>query len=105
MRNDYDWNEVEWILANAVRRVTEQDRQLLEFEASERAFVHRLAVYLEATFWGWHVDCEYNRQDGGANPKMLKIEDKDKRAFPDIIVNLRGPCGMRDYGTICWPSK
>ena len=55
------------------------------------AFAHRLAVYLESAFDGWHVDCEYNRQDGRAdNPKVLTIEGREKKALPDIIIHRRG---------------
>ncbi len=91
MRNDYEWNEINRIVRGALSRVMHDDADLLRFEVHERAFTHRLAVYLEKAFEGWHVDCEYNRQDGLANnPKMLTIDGMERRAFPDIIVHRRG---------------
>jgi hypothetical protein len=92
MRNDYEWNEIEAIVRDALTRVVREDADLFRFEVHERAFTHRLAVYLEQAFEGWHVDCEYNRQDGERdNPKILNIEGVERRAFPDVIVHRRGP--------------
>lgn len=65
------------------------DRYLIETEIQECAISHRLAVYIEQQFAGWHVDCEFNKN--GNDPKLAEIAVKSKR--PDIIVHVRGPQG------------
>jgi hypothetical protein len=66
----------------------------MRFRASERAVVHGLAVYLEHAFWGWHTDCEYNRQGGRPDPKQAALGGEPPRnVVPDIVVHLRGPNG------------
>lgn len=84
---------------DALRRLLEDDEQLLEADANERSITHRLAVYLEEGFPGWHVDCEYNRSLGnGGYKKVLSYEFEEtippddleaKSVFPDIIVHRR----------------
>ncbi|MEX0781879.1 MAG: hypothetical protein WD557_04455 [Dehalococcoidia bacterium] len=73
-----------------------RDAVLLRVGANERSTTHRLAMYLEPHFPGWHVDCEYNRLD--ANPKELPRCPKDpvpptdldaRTVYPDIIVHKR----------------
>ena len=91
MRNDYEWPQVEFLIYNAMRRVVDQDADLVVLLANERSVTHRVAVYLESGFWGWHVDCEYNRQEGGVIPKTIQIDEKDLNVSPDIIVHRRGP--------------
>jgi hypothetical protein len=92
-------HEVATHVAAAVTRLLRSgdgDRYLLEVDANERSISHRLALYLEDEFPGWHVDCEYNRD--GHDPKRLQLEpdtvlsddDQGKTVFPDIIVHKRG---------------
>jgi hypothetical protein len=58
-------------LNNALRRVAENDRHLLEFDLSERCIASRLAFYLQNEFPEFNVDVEYNRD--GEPPKRLGL--------------------------------
>lgn len=80
-------------------RVLKEDFYLLRVSANERAITHRLAIYLEAHFPEYHVDCEYNRD--GVGPKVLyeltanmqevlPDDDNASTVFPDVIVHRRG---------------
>jgi hypothetical protein len=63
---------------------------------------HRLALYLQDTFKGWDVDCEYNRNRYDTKKLImgddihLKVEttqtddEQGKTVYPDIIVHRRG---------------
>ncbi|MDE0573738.1 hypothetical protein ON058_09980 [Demequina sp. B12] len=75
---------------NAYLTVLQQDRDLLLWDSSERSLTHRLAVYLEREFPGYHVDCEYNRDRGGSARKVLSDAQGTGRVFPDIVVHRRG---------------
>ena len=104
------FDEVQEKVHHALNRLIEKDAYLLENNVCERAIGHRLAVWLEESFQGWKVDCEYNREyldgengdrvqgkcvyllekrirDGGfqslASPESISV-------FPDIIVHKRG---------------
>lgn len=80
----------------ALRELLEHDAYLLEWDVNERSIAHRFAMYLQAQFSNWDVDCEYNRD--GVNPKRIghlgldpDAEDTEgKTVFPDIIVHRRG---------------
>ena len=83
-------------VTRAAERVVRDDPDLLQLDANERALTHRLALYLESEFDGWHVDCEYNRNRH--DPKVLNLpvaedvtsDDTDARTvFPDVIVHRR----------------
>jgi hypothetical protein len=99
-------------LDSAVRQVLDRDRYLLEKDINEPAISHRLAVYLEAEFEGFNVDCEYNGNvdaDSGrkyihflkTRAKQLGLIDTNaieqelvyRSVFPDIIVHKRGQNG------------
>jgi hypothetical protein len=79
----------------ALAELLKHDSYLLEKDVNERSISHRLAVYLQTQFSGWHVDCEYNRNHDDV--KRLQLEsrhatDQDIEAvtvFPDIIVHKR----------------
>jgi hypothetical protein len=71
---------------DALVRVYAHDFALFQKGVSEWAIAHRLAVYLERDFGGWHIDCEYNRQ--GINSK--KRNDAGALIRPDIIIHHRG---------------
>lgn len=83
-------------LRNALQKLLERDAYLLTVDANERSIAARLAMYLQAEYTDWHVDCEYNRD--GIDPKRLAfsgldstIEDAEARTvFPDIVVHVRG---------------
>jgi hypothetical protein len=94
------WESVEQKIDKAIAYVMERDRELIEDGPSERAVAHRLAVYLEWLFEGWHIDCEFNRQGDDRDPK--KIAERrpppprpnhrrtDRRlVLPDIVVHRR----------------
>lgn len=91
-------DEVKRRLISAAMQVYKNDKYLLDYNVSERAITHRLAVYLEELFPQWHVDCEYNRD--GADIKRVGglciscpagcSERSGERVFPDVIVHLRG---------------
>ncbi len=79
----------------AIRKVYENDRDLIDLKANERAIAHRLAVYLEETDSGKTVDCEYNRYGSVTDPKALPgvehcKEDKETDwIIPDILIHMR----------------
>lgn len=88
----------------AVARLLNNDRHLLEIDASERAISHRLGMYLANKFDRWDVDCEYNRMGRDIRNKclytykellraeglQLNVQEPRARVFPDIIVHRRG---------------
>lgn len=98
------WAEIEARIRCAVRELQAADGFLLEVDANERTITHRLAIYLEAQFSGWHVDVEYNREGKEGDPKRLNwdeiaagadanelVRDTEGRTiYPDIIVHERG---------------
>lgn len=81
--------DVEDRVVRAVRRMMVDDAHLLLKDCSEMAIMHRIAVYLEADFYGWHVDVEYNRD--GHDPKAPRFDVPDRSlAVPDVLVHGRG---------------
>ncbi len=89
---DMDNSTIVKIVNSAISQVQGEKRPL-QHGASERSFAHRLAVYMEDSFDGWDVDCEYNRQR--MIPKELEgiagceAQKKTDRIYPDIIVHRR----------------
>ena len=80
----------------AVEQLLERDRYLFVHCVGERAISHRLAIYVEAQFPDWDVDCEYDRN--GEARKMIpdgtgNDDDEGSAVLPDIIVHRRGPGG------------
>ncbi|GBF08136.1 hypothetical protein DAERI_230027 [Deinococcus aerius] len=92
------------------------DRLLIERKLNPKSLVHRLAVYLERQFPGFHTDCEYSRNSRVDEPTydfpyMSRPRQRDLRrnlirqglsepeaeaatqtvtgAYPDIIVHYR----------------
>lgn len=92
------------------------DRLLIERRLHQKSVVHRLAVYLERQFPGFHTDCEYSRNSRVDEPTydfpyMSRPRQRDLRrnlmrqglseqeaeaaahtvthAYPDIIVHSR----------------
>lgn len=70
----------------AIKKLIENDRELIE-NKMEWATAHRLAVYLEEHYPGWHIDCEYNKR--GPDFKTKHNSDNQYRR-PDIIIHHRG---------------
>jgi hypothetical protein len=95
-----DEEDVVTRLNHALRRLTDNDRYLLEFDLSERCIASRLALYLQNEFPEHAVDVEYNRD--GAVTKRLGLPEEcanyrnpngEALAVPDVIVHRRGPEG------------
>jgi hypothetical protein len=102
-------------LTEALQKVLENDRHLLEHGIHEPAISHRLAVYLEQKFSDFNIDCEYNGNvEADSGRKYIYIlKDKAKElgvlkegeeeqeflyrcVFPDIIVHKRGYNGSEN---------
>jgi hypothetical protein len=67
---------------------------LFEHDLGERTLTHRLAVYLEAQFPGWKVDCDYDRLGERTLrlPRGSIVSTDDhlaKSIYPDIVVHQR----------------
>jgi hypothetical protein len=75
------------ILKTAIQRFLATDGDLIRRHAHEQAISARLAVQLEMLLPDWHVNCEYNRQGGGIDPKE---DSTGAHRRPDIIVHERG---------------
>ncbi|WP_085866193.1 hypothetical protein, partial [Klebsiella pneumoniae] len=83
-------------VSHALSELLFNDHDLLSIDANERSITFRFAMYLQLSFPGWNVDCEYNRD--GVEPKRLRhlelypdSEDVEaKTVFPDVIVHRRG---------------
>ena len=65
--------EVRKRVENALRRVVEDDQDLLENDLGERCIASRLAMYLQQEFPEHSVDVEYIRD--GVVPKMLDLPE------------------------------
>jgi hypothetical protein len=85
-------------VAAAVTALFDRDAFLFKHNANERSITHCLAIHLALRFFGWHVDCEYNRD--GFDPEILHRSGEDEasetngsRVYPDIIVHHRGRPG------------
>ncbi|MCW5874803.1 MAG: hypothetical protein KIS88_09195 [Anaerolineales bacterium] len=89
-------NEIKNRFEAALNEFLTEDLDLLTRNVNERSLTHRLALYLEKQFQGWHIDCEYNRN--GYQPKEINIlpqnastsDTEGRSVFPDIIVHQRG---------------
>jgi hypothetical protein len=90
-----EWERIRQRLQRCIDRLIDQDWRLLELGPSERAVMHRLAVYIGQEFPTWHVDCEYNRQGEEGKRKQIILESgaDSSDADPDIIVHVRGSNG------------
>jgi hypothetical protein len=82
-----DFSELKSRVHRAIDVLYARDAKLFTVDASEWALAHRLAIYLEHEISGWNVDCEYNRQGNGRDPKTNELEEKVR---PDITIHHRG---------------
>jgi len=87
---DQSFSTLETGIHLALGQLLSRDADLLRQDTSEWAIAHRLAVYLESQLSGWNIDCEYNRQGYGCDPKH---NHDDKAIRPDIVVHHRGHGG------------
>jgi len=82
-----------------IKTLEKLDEYLLGVNINERALTHKLAVYYEALFPKWDVDCEYNKNGHGPKDvdfdprnllnRMLRIlRDEDFAAARDIMGNF-----------------
>jgi hypothetical protein len=83
-------------IIRAYKMLLARDAHLLIVDANERSLTHRLAMYLQAEFPDYNVDCEYNRNGMDAKKlvefkKQIASDDTDGvTVYPDIIVHHRG---------------
>jgi hypothetical protein len=75
------------IVRQALDALVARDAILLTNNGSEWSIAHRLGVYLEHALPGWNIDCEYNRQGEGDDPKC---NPNGTRVRPDIVIHHRG---------------
>lgn len=79
-------------VARCIERLKDHDACLLE-HGHEQSATHRLAMYMQDEFPGWHVDVEYNRDLGA--PKRINYSPDghtlpaEHKIRPDIIVHQR----------------
>lgn len=93
-------SELNEIVDAAWSKLTNQDGDLINCGASERAVAHRLALYLESEFvnrghGGWHFDCEYNRMLDGDH-KSIKDFEQVAAEMEDRLVKLKNRKGLID---------
>ena len=86
-------NDLDEILQTALARLFEEERDILERDASERAICAALLPILRPSFPHHRVHAEYNRR--GIEPKEVRMPDADGnltmgRVFPDLIVHQPG---------------
>jgi len=99
---DLSHKEVKQKVRTAIELLIKKDARLLKIDINERSITHKLALYLQDSFKGWDVDCEYNRNR--YDTKRLSIggdvrltvettqtnDEQGKTAYPDIIVQNLG---------------
>ena len=83
----------------AFAKFFENNATLLDINANERSFTHKLAEYLQEAFSNMDVDCEYNRHGDSVKKAMKipayeheKIKPYDleaKTVYPDIVIHKR----------------
>lgn len=80
----------------AISELLVHDGELLVNDANERTITHRFALWLQAQFPEWKVDCEYNRHYDrtkrlkGIGRKIKRIDDTNGTSvFPDVIIHHR----------------
>ena len=97
-------NDVKWALNDALRVFYLNDLYLIEHDVHERALTFRLGFYLQQIFYGWDIDCEYNRncvtplKNRLLRPKCSPASfergncdhSPDCTIFPAIIIHKRG---------------
>ena len=71
----------------ALRKLFEEELQLLKLDVHERTIMDHLARYLRPSFRGYDIDVDYNRM--GDAPKSVTWKDRPDLVYPDIIVHRR----------------
>lgn len=102
VRDEWTQQDVHRRISQALETLHAKDQYLLDHDVHERTIAHRLAIYLEHEFAGWHVDCEYNRNLGDVKHIAVLLQNcarkhaprerecAESRVYPDIIVHCRG---------------
>jgi hypothetical protein len=88
-----DSEVIESSLYSSIDRLFRNELFLLTYDVHERTIDHRLAVYLEHRFAGFHVDCEYNNDlDSETGRKQVHYPNSSSGTgvYPDIIIHHRG---------------
>ena len=86
---------IEKILENALKKLREFDFQLLEIDVNERTISHKLAEHIQEKIQDLSVDCEYNRYQRLVKKLQIphgdiSMEDIDaKTIYPDIVIHKR----------------
>lgn len=78
----------------ALRDFYAQEGFLFEKDVGERAVTHRFAVHLEKQFYGWSVDCNYDRLGERTlhlpHGTIISTDDHlGKSIYPDVVVHQR----------------
>jgi len=90
-----DFELVEKILKNTLKKLREVDFQLLEINVNEKTISHKLAEHLQREICDFSVDCEYNRHQGLVKKLDISYDDIDiedidaKTIYPDIVIHKR----------------
>jgi len=90
-----DFEVIEKILENTLKKLREFDFQLLESNVNERTISHKLAEYLQQNICDLTVDCEYNRHQELVKKLHITYDNVDiadidaKSIFPDIVIHKR----------------
>lgn len=104
-----DISKIKSEIISAIQELFDKDPYLLINDINERAISHKIGVYINNSFDGYDVDCEYNGYANADNNrkfimilrgkleelKQLKDSDPDsdlikRTVYPDIIVHKRG---------------
>jgi len=88
--------KIEKKLKLALEKLLKNEKEIISYDVNERSLSHKLAIYLQAHFEEWDIDCEYNRNHDVS--KILVINSRNssfddiyaRTVFPDIIVHKRG---------------
>lgn len=87
--NRPDYDVIRRALKNAVEEMLTNDWDLVALGCHEQSLAHRIAVYLERHFPGYHTDCEYNRRKHFIKDYPAEKGRARKKMRPDIIVHRR----------------
>jgi hypothetical protein len=78
----------------ALKKLIENDKPLLIYDANERSITHMLALYLRDEFHGYDVDCEYNRN---IDPNMM---DNSEDSLQKLIKKIKGNPHSEGYNCV-----
>lgn len=76
---------IESAILSAIGKLKQNDGVLIE-KKMEWACAHRMAVYLEASFPSWNIDCEYNKM---GKESATKHNSQGEYKRPDIVIHKR----------------